>query len=165
MADDLEAFLRQAAQRRAARKKPSPVARSQPQGERPQPQRQQPQRRQPQRPAEPEIEEVIEIVDAQVVPEPKSRLESHVDTSSFEQRAEHLGEDVGLADEQLVARLHRTFDHRVGSLDDGPGMPVLDKQEPASAMAGDLAHLLADPASLRNAIVLSEIITPPQHRW
>ncbi len=155
MADDLEAFLRQAAQRRAGRKKTAPA---QPQ---PQPaKRPQPPRRQPAMEAE--------VVEAVVVPDPHNRLEMNVDTSDFERRAEHLGEEVGLADENLEARLHEKFDHKLGTLgEDGIDSPTdvaSDSAERFLAIS-EITELLADPNSLRNAIVISEIFAPPHHRW
>ena len=156
MADDLEAFLRQAAQRRAARKKPSQPRPAQPAQEATPPQQQR--RLQPQ--PEPQV------VEALVIEDEPSRLETHVDTSKFDRRAGHLGEEVGQADEQLEARLHKKFDHRLGALDDGPGMPRLpERVEEAPTVASEIAQLLSNPESVRHAIILSEVLTPPHHRW
>jgi hypothetical protein len=101
-----------------------------------------------------------------VVPEPPTRVQTHVDTSDFERRAEDLGAEVGLADEQLEARLHAKFDHRLGSLDDNmPATGSADVPAEARQATLEIAQLLANPNSLRNAVVLSEILTPAHHRW
>ena len=159
MADDLEAFLRQAAQRRAGRKKPAPA---QPAPQPPasaQSRRPQPARRPP--PAQPQV------VEATVIPEPTSRLDMSVDTSDFERRAEHLGEEVGLADEHLETRLHDKFDHKLGALSEQgrESHEELGLSSADLASANDILALIADPVSLRNAIVLSEVLAPPRHRW
>ena len=104
------------------------------------------------------------------MPDDAGRLETHVDTSKFDRRAEHLGEEVGQADEELEARLHAKFDHRLGSLDDAPGMPGPPagpdaREDDASSAAAVIANLLKRPETVRNAIVLSEVLTPPHHRW
>ncbi len=108
---------------------------------------------------------MVEIVDAMVVAEP-DRLTTHVDTSQFERRAEHLGEDVGQADENLEAQLQAKFDHKLGALDDAPGMPAAVEQSPVEdTLAREVAQMLRQPNSVRKAILLSEILTPPADRW
>ena len=88
----------------------------------------------------------------------------NVDTSDFERRAEHLGEEVGLADENLEARLHEKFDHQLGTLDEeGVDLPAGVTSDSAARFftISEITKLLANPNSLRNAIVLSEISRPP----
>lgn len=159
MADDLEAFLRQAAQRRAQRRPSTPpTTLSQPAT---------PSRTAPPARMEPEV-----VVEAVMVPESGARLATHVDTSAFARRAAHLGEEIAASDEQLEARLHQTFDEHfghagqesdLGSLG-GLDAPLQAATSPAS-LAGEIAALLANPNSLRNAIVLAEILAPPRERW
>jgi hypothetical protein len=159
MADDLEAFLRQAAQRRAQRKKPAAAKPAAPRAPR------QPPRTPSQTPPRPQV------VEAVVVPEtPPSRIDSRVDTTEFQQRAGHLGEEVGLADEAMETHLHATFDHQVGTLSDGEpdGLHLgsLDAvTEEVPTVAAEIGSLLADPRSVRQAIILSEILDRPHHRW
>jgi hypothetical protein len=167
MADDLEAFLRQAAQRRAERKKTPARKQTRPEA---QTQPAQPQRPTPQRRPSAPPDDGIEIIEADAVPDDLGRLTTHVNTSAFGRRAEHLGEEVGLADEELEARLHAKFDHRLGSLDDAPGMPGSPGSLDAAgsdipSIAEEIANLLKQPDTVRNAIVLSEILSPPHHRW
>ncbi len=159
MADDLDAFLRQAAARRAERKKPSPAQ--------PAPSKRQPalpqqpvQRRTAVDPAE------VQVVEAVVVPVPPDRLESNVDTSRFGRRADQLGEEVELADEHVAERLHDTFDHRLGSLKVDGGLNAPAEQGAVElSLRQEIAAILADPQAVRKAIILSDILSSPEHRW
>ena len=139
MPDDLEQFLRRAAARRKARQQP-----------------------------------VIEIVEPQtpplVAPPPLRRPPSTEDRgvtadADFAERVSHLGESVGQADDKLELRLHQTFDHAVGSLG---GTSITDdvyeasRSQPASLSIRESLQSIND---LRQAIVLSEILTPAFRRW
>jgi hypothetical protein len=162
MADDLEAFLRQAAQRRAQRKKPAPEPPGQ--APRPAPQRQQPPRRQP--PAARPPEGDPDLVDAEMVFDVSADEELGIDTTDFAQRAEHLGEEVGLADDQLETHLHERFDHQMGQLRGGLGsLGSLDDTKTETPPAENIAALLVRPQSLRKAVILSEVLNRPEHRW
>ncbi len=164
MADDLDAFLRQAAQRRAARKK---TASPRPAQRKPQPSRspQLPSQRAAGRTGSARPVEA-QVVEAAVVSEPVSRLVSHVDTSEFEDRAEQLGEEVELADEHVEERLHDTFDHQIGSLEVGGGLGAPEALDAVEASLGQqISAMLTDPESLRKAIVLADILAPPEQRW
>ncbi len=175
MADDLEAFLRQAAQRRAQRQKPAQRKGREPTPSRPEPA--QPPPKQPPRPAArpprsldvsstPVVEAVV--IDEQSLPR---HLLLHVDTSQFEKRAEHLSEEVELADEAMGARLAQRFDHRIGTLAEDRLGPLESSQEfdplteGASAVARDIVTMLKSPNTVRQAVVLSEILTPAHLRW
>ncbi len=177
MADDLEAFLRQAAQRRAqkaagaqqpaAPQRPAPAAQprqpASPQS-RP-PQSGSPQARRPAPLAPQPKPPTPEVVEAEVVPiEPVSRFKSRVDTSSIAQHARQLGEEVGLADEHMEAHLSKAFDHQIGS----PMEPQAAAPRPAATPTFDsaldvdaLLDMLTRPSSVRNAVVLSEILRRP----
>ncbi len=156
MADDLEAFLRQAAQRRSQRQKP---AQPKPSPPTPRSSSAAPRRTPP-------------VVEAVVVPEVvPSIVRPRVDTSGFEKRAEQLGEEVGLADEAMETHLQEKFDHQVGTLsDDGLGSletsevfdPLAESRPP---ITGDIVAMLKNPTTVRQAILLSEVLSPPHHRW
>lgn len=161
MADDLEAFLRQVAQRRAGTGqpagKPGPAA-GQAANKRP-----------------PTSEPAAgEIVDAEAVapdPVPLSREMGHWEqTGSPRKGAGRSGrgrKEAKWDSKQMEAHVHQTFDHHVGALDDGPGMPApgVGAEAERPAAAAEIARLLAHPQSLKNAIVLSEILSPPHIRW
>ncbi len=170
MAGDIEDFLRRAAQRRVPQAAP-------------------PARRPPQPP--PEIivlgdDDVLdtEIVDAYPVEDPGiltgqnvgEHVAQHLDTSDFGERLSHLGEEVDHADDRMEAHMHEYFEHQLGELgastsraadstldDDLPaGHTPESRHKPA---AFNIRKLLASPASIRDAIVLSEILRRPEDRW
>lgn len=166
MADDLEAFLRQAAQRRAQK-----AAGAQPQAAPPRPAPAAP----PRTPSPPQARRPVarptpppparpEVIDAEIVSaEPASRLKTTVDTSKIARHTKQLGEEVGLADEHMAAHLSQTFDHQVGSQVSEPATPA----RPAAATFDSaldveaLLDMLTKPTSVRNAIVLTEILRRP----
>lgn len=94
-------------------------------------------------------------------------VQRHLDTRSFESRASHLTK-VDQADEQLSAHLHQTFDHEVGTL----AARTQKAKEIAAAAAtaatsskitaSGVFALLKDRNSLRNAIILQEILRRPE---
>lgn len=121
----------------------------------------------------PEIE-ILEPVDAdlvdaelvQAIPASVgSHVSSHLDTRGFTERASHLGEQVGQADDMLEARLQATFDHRVGSLRSHPGTVAPVAADQPFTPTNPWLKLLLSPDSLRQAIVLGEILQPPRDRW
>jgi hypothetical protein len=138
---DIEAFLRRAAERRGQVKRP-PI-------------------------------EIMELVEAEIVDaEPVgvgSHVASHLDTSGFTERASHLGERAGLADDDMDAHLHAKFDHRLGSLGLQPSQVELVEAQTSvdtgSDRASDLLQLFRSPRHLQQAIILSEILQRPTDRW
>ncbi len=102
-----------------------------------------------------------------------SRSRSHateatlLDTSDLEEHAQHLGEEVGHADDKLTARLHARFDHRLGGL--GSGEMISDDDTVATTVATvwslELVRMLRNSQSLRQAVIMSEVLSPPEHRW
>ncbi len=90
-----------------------------------------------------------------------------VDTSDVTAQASQLGATVGRADDDLAARLHQTFDHSVSTLDpyDEAGVAQEQAAAEAASAAGEIAQLLRTPKSIRQAVVLSEILKRPVHRW
>ena len=121
---------------------------------------------------------MLEPID--VVPEPASVAE-HVRQRVPEHKFGDLRSDVGqrLARtvEVVEERVHEVFDHEVSRLEGTPGESAYAAQAeeaetpedrvtalPQTAAAG-LAAMLAEPTSLRQAIVLTEILQRPEHRW
>jgi hypothetical protein len=91
----------------------------------------------------------------------EQHVRSHIDTSRLARHAEKLGEQVGLADDVMDARLHKTFDHDVGTLSQGSA--VVQLPPPAGARrASPFLELMADRKSVRQAIILSEILRRPE---
>jgi hypothetical protein len=142
MSSPIEDFLRQAAERRGS--KPPPVIATQVQ-------------------PEPEVT-VAELVEAQELLE-NTHLDHHIDTSRLADHAEHLGEEVSRADEQVDKHVHAVFDHQVGALDE-----VYDSSDTTNATEGyglrrELKQAVRSRAQIRRAVVFSEIIRRPEWRW
>ena len=88
----------------------------------------------------------------------------HLDTTEYADRASHLGEEVGEADERLEEHLHTTFDPMLGTLEHEDLDPSSEEKSSESSLQG-LQQLLRSKSALRNAIILREIIDRPDHRW
>ena len=101
MSSPIEEFLRQAAERRV--NKPPPVVVPPVQGE-------------------------PEVLVAELAEPDRSladtHLEHHIDTSDLADHAEHLGEEVSRANDQVDQHVHDVFDHQVGELDGAYASPA-----------------------------------------
>lgn len=189
MNNEVEEFLRRAAQRRAqveaqmraqaeakAQRQPAPP----PQQQRMAPPQSVFQPQQPQTPTFP----TAQIVPAQIVSaelaDQSDRLGSGVSqhlrgSQQIAQHVEELGDAVEMADDNLEARLHNTFDHQVGRLKKIASEPVkvipperMAATVTAAAYSTSAAGLMAmfrTKTDVRNAILLSEIISRPTDRW
>lgn len=92
-------------------------------------------------------------------------VRSHIDSTSIASHAEHLGERIQDADDRIAARLQRKFDQDVSKLDDLPtvqddDVATVTKAE-VSGVAKDLVQMLRDPRTIRQAIMVSEILRRP----
>jgi hypothetical protein len=91
----------------------------------------------------------------------------------FTSRAEHLADDIVRADQQMEDHLQKAFSHRVGTLPDtapkASTTPATDTVPQVvagiSPVAAGVIAILSDPKNLRQAVVLSEILDRPEHRW
>jgi len=91
---------------------------------------------------------------------------SRLDTSKYEQRAEHFVDEIDQADEKLEEHMHDVFDHKLGQLASTTSDPVEETAQTAAALnSADIAAMLQDPTSMRKAIVLTEILRRPEQRW
>jgi len=88
----------------------------------------------------------------------------HLDTTEYAERASHLGETVGEADERLEEHLHEAFDHQLGALKHEDLDASSDKKSSESSPQG-LRQLFSSKSAIRNAIVFREIIDRPDHLW
>jgi len=95
-------------------------------------------------------------------------VERHLPSRRFADHTSHLGELAGTADERMDSRIHGKFDHQIGSLAGSRmgdvtdfDLEVMASAQPAEA----IRRMLQSDAGLRQAIILSEILTPPAHRW
>jgi hypothetical protein len=157
VADEIEAFMRRAAQRNAG------------QGARPAATEQTPPL------AEPVQAEVV--ADKPVGGQAPVCATRHLDVQDFNQSGSQLGKEVLWADRQIDQHLHQVFDHRVSNLEAAPtdGAQPSSVFEPAAPpgtaesmpdfFTTGLLELLASPDSLRQAIILNEILHRPEERW
>jgi len=122
--------------------------------------------------AEPVVPVVV-VDDAGVTEHVRSHVPAHELGAMRSGRAPHRTEP----DDVMRDHLHDVFDHGLGMLGAVPGGSAEGAQAeeaeapddrvrsvPGAAAAG-LAALLADAATLRQAIVLNEIFQRPEHRW
>ena len=155
--DEIGEFLRRAAQQRQGQ--PAPAAR--PGG----------------RPAGQQVVEAEVVRPTALGDEIKEHVGEYLDAERFQRRASELGEEVAHADDEIQQRLHAKFDHEVSRLAGTPGESsaapgVVEAEEPEdriaqlpSTAAAGLAAMLSQPESIRQAIVISEILTRPEQRW
>ncbi len=110
--------------------------------------------------------EILEPIDAEIVEAEAVDLSNHVstylDSSKFAQRASQLGHRLGLPQDTSQSRLDSKFDHELGTLRRPEEAAKIAEATPSPA---GLLDLLRSPETLRQAIVLSEILQPPHHRW
>ncbi len=89
----------------------------------------------------------------------------HLPESQLAEQAARLGAELSQTDERLEQRLQQKFDHKVGTLASG----TLAKNPGATPIfnspAQEIAAMLARPDSMRNAIVLGEIMKRPSDDW
>ena len=153
--DDIGEFLRRAAERRGGAAAPQP----------PPPIRQQP-------------VEVAEV--AEEVPlggQLREHVGEYLDSSEFQRRTAELGDEVAQADRLTEQRLHQKFDHEVGRLSGKPGESAAaprtveapepedrTSEFPATDAVG-VAAMLRDVDSIRQAVIISEILNRPEQRW
>ncbi|MBX9790351.1 MAG: hypothetical protein K2Y37_15645 [Pirellulales bacterium] len=90
-------------------------------------------------------------------------VRQHVDTREFEQRAARPTR-VAVAEAANEARLQGVFSHRVGTLADAT-LPSGDESTPAPAPALSIAALLTDGSTLRQMVVINEILRRPEEHW
>ena len=104
MAKDIEEFLKMAAQRRRESATGPPRAQQTPA-------QQKPPSKQQQKPVKPPV--VVSETEVDIVPPRResvaSGVQKNLDNSRLKRHAEKLGEEVGLADDKLDARLHQKF--------------------------------------------------------
>jgi hypothetical protein len=126
---------------------------------------------------------VAEPIRAEVVAEKPvggqvgDHVRKYLDEQEFSRREDALGKEVAQADKEIDQRLHQTFDHRVSELEAVPGeaaAPPIAYEPPdlvgtaadiPASFATGLLDLVGNPDSLRQAIILSEILHRPEERW
>src|SRR5262245_34608281 len=178
MPDEREEFLRRVAQMRA---QAEAQARAQ-QQQRPKPQPAPP----PPRPAAPPPparlvparQETVplepadaEIVDAELA-EIGDSVGRHVNqhlrgTEQIAEHTRHLGEVVDQADDKLESHLHQVFDHQLGKLKKTASTTAAAPHAVAApdVKLSEMFQMLRSPQSIRDAIVMAEVLRRPEDRW
>src|SRR5262245_26436577 len=174
MNNEVEEFLRRAAQRRAqveAQLRAQAEARARGQ------QQSQPQREPPKR-----LAPAAQGISQQQAPElamspdrvTASVAEHMRHTQEIAAHVEQLGDRVEVADEEMEAHLRQTFDHAVGRLQkttEGPAQLTPATPSVGASVRRDLtaadsiAQLLRSPKNVRDAIILAEVLNRPTDRW
>jgi hypothetical protein len=84
------------------------------------------------------------------------------------EQASRLGQGIIADDHQFDVQLEAKFDHQVGTLT-GSAVAAAEQAEIVAARlnspAAQIAALLANPAGVRQAIIMNEILRPPIDRW
>lgn len=167
MSDEIDEFIRRAAEKRrqaqGQRKpaRPAPIAPPAP-------------------PPTPVRRLAPEIVEAEIIEDVSAHVARSVNAAAFDQHAAGLlDDDVDQADERVEARLQRTFDHKLGRLSqidstEKGSAPTTRSATDAAAqvttadanpMLSFLVKSFGSPQSIRQAVILSDILTRPEHRW
>lgn len=147
LANEIDQFVKQAAQRRAEGR-PQPAA-----------------QRQNVRPAR--AQPPVEAVSVQLLQPLDEGIRTNAATERIgEPGSRRLERDVAQADENLKKHVPGVSNHRVGQLSGAPSENAGESGVivPPAAAAG-MAAMLSDPANIRQAIVLTEILQRPEHRW
>jgi hypothetical protein len=102
-----------------------------------------------------------------------SSVEKHLGQRGFETRTEHLADDIVRADQQMEEHLQKAFNRKVGTLADAkpnvaqpatdaiPAASTVERSEAGLALAG----ILANPQTLKQMIILQEILRRPADHW
>lgn len=171
MARDIEEFLRRAAERRKQNQQSG--------GNRPRPAA---------RPDSPPPRQSLsnrDVVEPEVVPSiapqpsrplpssiPASRstgeetfdehVRRHMDVTDVTEHASHLAEVIEHADERMEAHLDQAFEHSFGKLGSGRGTTdELEREAASNQVAEDLLQLFRSPESIRQSILVAEILKRP----
>lgn len=166
MARDIEEFLRMAAQRRQEQKNRAAGRRADatPAAARPPIQRPPTSGPRTLRPGE-EIRVLADEPATDMREQSVSdHVRTHLDTSDLVDHATQLGEEVGMADDKLDARLQMKFDHSVASLRSGSSVQdttTTTTERRFSPLAMNLLNMLRSPESISQAILISEVLRRP----
>jgi hypothetical protein len=162
--NEIEEFLR-----RANQKKQTPAAR---------PQRPQPVRTKPgEKPRRAEIVRAEVVRERPVGGEVEKHVKKYLDEEEFERRSKKMGEEVSESDDKIERHLKSVFDHSLSKIAATPGVtaspstakladtaPEITIATPSVA-ATDIAALFGNPLSVRQAVIISEILNRPLERW
>ena len=168
--DEIGEFLRRAA--RGGGRRP-PQAQPPRQTQQPQPQRPmqaRPRAPVPRRAQPPLAAEIVEPARPPVGQGLSEQVARDISTADIARHTNQLGSETRQATAKLDKRIHKKFDHQLGNLEQDAVVESAELAEtrepglPITSAAG-LSALLSDTESLKQAIILSEILQRPAHRW
>jgi hypothetical protein len=176
--EEVEQFLREARKAMEAQQRGQQPQRSQPQPPPPKPKPQRQQKQQPKKQEKPATRKPLSAASRLRSPEEEGEwnraqlggsvgqhVSEHLGSSKFDERAGRLSQIQRAVDQDIGTHVKSSFDHQLGSLTPqtaASGEPISDIGDNATAA---LLAMLRDPQSMRNAIILQEILQPPTHRW
>ena len=154
LASEIEDFLRRANERRLEKAR-------EPQGAAPPRQASRGRTRLPEAPVD------VEVVDSGP---PGESVAAHVArrlaNRQFEERGSHLADDILKDDVERKQHQQQVFGHHVGMLKDTSTSAENTAPTVADALAiPTIAALLRDGPSVKQAVILNEILLRPEHRW
>ena len=89
----------------------------------------------------------------------------HLDTSDIAQHADRLGDRIAGASQRIDTAIHQRLDHDVSRIDDRPTITDDPRQgvvgHETAPLAADLLEMLASPKSIRQAILITEVLNRP----
>ena len=96
-----------------------------------------------------------------------------LDTRDVTEHSEHLTDDLTQADQNRELHRRKMFSHRVGRLEDTSGEVGAKAGEDApqsnaaatAAAAVPISAAFFQPKDIRQAIIVSEVLQRPEHRW
>jgi len=89
----------------------------------------------------------------------------HLDTRRFDERAGRLSHLQSTVEKDIGGHVRSVFDHQVGTLTDKPTVQTAAVVATTASPAEQIVAMLRDPQSMRNAVILQEILRPPTDRW
>jgi hypothetical protein len=160
----LEEFLREVSEQQAAQQQAPPRGAPRP----------------PVRPAPPVRPTAEPVLDAEILDaEPlgagvSQHVAQHLDTTGMRQRTAQLGSEVLEETQKLQSEVREKFTHKLGRLaaTAQPAAPPSAASPPAPARPAmtpprvqEITQLLRNPSSVRQAVIINEILARPEHRW
>ncbi len=132
--------------------------------------------RPPAPPPPPAVPVAQPVLQAEVIADRASvadHVRSYLASGKFARETNELGSEVAQADEKMEEHLRERFEHRLGRLGTMGGVTALPQSAPApeapsaapAGIAAELAAMFRTPASVRQAVVVSEVLNRPVHRW
>ena len=89
----------------------------------------------------------------------------NLDTHRFDERAGRLSHLQSTVEQDIGGHVRSVFDHQVGTLTDKPTVQTAAVVATTAGPAEQIVAMLRDPQSMRNAVILQEILRPATDRW